>query len=88
VRRMIGISQDQNLRPRKDTNDVECHYCNEMRHYQYQCKKSRAEVKEFKKSLIYRKFCKGFDGFGPKVLSHGGEVSYKNMSGFFQRVVW
>ena len=74
MRRMIGISQDQNLRPRKDTNDVECHYCNEMRHYQYQCKKLRAELKEFKKVLYIGNFAKDLMVLAQR-SSHMGEKS-------------
>jgi hypothetical protein len=29
-------------RPRKDINHVECYYCHELRHMQYQCKELRA----------------------------------------------
>lgn len=36
-------------RPKKDINGMEGYYYHEMGHYQYQCKKLRAELGVFKK---------------------------------------
>jgi hypothetical protein len=52
---MVGVDHEGRMirsksRPRKEINEVECYYCHEMGHYQYQCKKLKIDLEEFKKN--------------------------------------
>ena len=68
---------------------MECYYYHEMGHYQYQCKKLRAELGGFKKSCDSHKFVDAMIGTEYSEDEDSGDVFMVNKGGFnIKRVIY